>query len=138
VSASTHYDESVVCSQVTACLEELETPEGCPCQQATCGPAIKELKPACLEAIVSTTCAESYWLDEAYMVNLRGLLLHLGNDCGGYDLSCPANVRCHLSDDFSDLLLHVLTFVGGLPDACAPDPANALHTLFVSSSLVQY
>ena len=69
-------------------------PVGCECAtKATCGAEVNKLSTPCLETLVSTLCNEAYWLDEQMGVNMRGIFQHLGNDCAGLSLACPADVR---------------------------------------------
>lgn len=82
----------VMAPLVFACANELEVPEGCECTTTSCAPAINSLEPECLDVLVSTLCSEAYWLDSELKVNLRGIFQHLGNDCAGLSLSCPASV----------------------------------------------
>ena len=72
----------------------MEVPVGCECAtKATCGAEVNKLSTPCLETLVSTLCNEAYWLDEQMGVNMRGIFQHLGNDCAGLSLACPADVR---------------------------------------------
>ena len=82
------------CLQITGCALELEVPIGCECvAQEQCGAAVSPIPADCLQTLVTIICSEAHWLDEQMMVNLRGIIMHLGNDCGGLSLSCPPDVR---------------------------------------------
>ena len=82
------------CLQVAGCAPELEVQVGCECvTKEQCGAAVNMLPADCLQTLVTIQCNEAYWIDEQMGVNLRGIVMHLGNDCGGLSLSCPPDVR---------------------------------------------
>ena len=82
------------CLQITGCNAELEVPVGCECvTQERCGATVSQVPADCLQTLLTIMCNEAHWLDEQMMVHLRGIIMHLGNDCGGLSLSCPPDVR---------------------------------------------